>query len=116
MAPSSTGRLSGSSSALPVSNATPGSLISSLNEQPTASTRSPFGVSGHLSWLSATPSPSPSSSHPLSSTLAPAGVLGHWSRLSLTPSPSLSSSHPFASTLAPAGVPGHLSRSLFTPS
>ena len=71
MAPSSTGRLSGLRSALPVSNTTPGSLISSLNEQPIASTRSPFGVSGHLSALSTTPSPSVSSSQPFSSTLAP---------------------------------------------
>ena len=40
--------LSGSRSALLVSNTTPGSLISSLNEQPTASTRSPFGRVGAL--------------------------------------------------------------------
>src|SRR6187401_149035 len=116
MAPSSTGRLSGLRSALPLSNTTPGSLISSLNEQPAASTRSPFGVPGHLSTLSTTPSPSLSNSHPFSSTLAPAGVFGHWSRLSPTPSPSLSTSQPLASTLVPAGVPGHLSTSSAMPS
>src|SRR4249920_2238332 len=58
--------------------------------QPTVSTLSPRGVVGHLSRLSGTPSPSPSSSQPTVSTGAPAGVPGQRSRLSVTPSPSLS--------------------------
>src|SRR6185295_9684185 len=58
--------------------------------QPTVSTLSPRGVAGHLSRLSGTPSPSPSSSQPDASTGAPAGVPGQRSILSVTPSPSLS--------------------------
>src|SRR5207248_2727343 len=45
-------------------------------EQPSWSTVSPFGVSGHLSSPSHTPSPSLSSEQPHLSTAQPAGVLG----------------------------------------
>ena len=49
--------------------------------------------------------------HPCASTLVPAGVSGHLSLLSSTPSPSESreSWHPDVSTSVPAGVLGHLS-------
>src|SRR5216684_3264574 len=93
--------------------------------QPFASTVAPAGVSGHLSSVSGTPSPSESrtdaavgaaSGQPLSSTLVPAGVLGHWSMPSSTPSPSESCGQPLASTVAPSGVLGQASSLSGTPS
>src|SRR5574341_539600 len=115
---SSTPNDSGLSAERPVSKFTPrrirgAGVRSSVNRigQPTASTRVPAAVPGHLSFWSSTPSASVSFErwHPTASTSTPAGVLGQRSNPSKTPSLSPSVGQPVASTMALAGVLGHWS-------